>query len=106
MKAIAKKIKECFYEDKINMYSLLILFFISILDYIIWRYLSGKEEFFFYTPYDYFPLEILFVIFVMHVFISYNSYKLNKYISNMLMASVVFYSILILAIEGFYLAQL
>ena len=98
-----KPIYDSCYLDEYNRLALLGSVGIFLISYIFWYRLSSTESFqYFYSPYSYYPLEMYTMVFVLHLIIIVNSYKLDKSISHLLSSSLVFFSILLLILEAYY----
>lgn len=94
--------KQCFIEDKINYYSVILSICLSLIAYILWQLLSRDQLFLFYSPYKYYPLEYYVLIFIINSLISWGAYHKNKQLSNLLMPMLVFFVIMIIVLEIYY----
>ena len=101
-----EKIKECFWNDVVNRYCLIVVLSFGLIEYFLWQYLSKNEYFIFYTPYSYYPLQVYLIIAIIHLFISYSSYKINTRISNFLLGFLTIYGLFIIVLEIYYWVQL
>lgn len=106
MKELLKQVKTALYVDEFNRLSILLGGGGALICYLIWIKLSNSENFIFFTPYGYYPLQVFLAVWLMHVIIAVYSYKIDKFISYLMTASLIFYSILIIVLEFYYWASL
>lgn len=106
MKKRFSLIFEACYADEFNRLTILLALGGSLIAYLIWSKLSSYDTFNFYTPYSYYPLEMLAAIIILHMIIIVYSYKLDKYISYLLSSALTFYALLIIILEFYYWANL
>jgi len=95
-------LRQCFIEDKINYYAVILSICLSIIAYLIWQILSKNQLFVFYNPYKYYPLEFYSIIFFVNLLISWGAYKKNKPLSNLLMPMLAFFAFMIIILEIYY----
>ena len=102
-----------FYNDFLKQYlsdtvieiELSITIVLAIIAYIIWKSSISDNQIYVFTVLNYYPIQILLLIFIVHLVLSIYAYKNDKNISYLLNGSVVFFSALILLMEVFYLAN-
>ena len=106
MKKFFKATCDALYLDEYNRLTILLTVTLSVIAYLFWSKLSQAENFNFFLPYNYYPLEIFILVFVLHAIISVHSYSIDKQISRLLTSSTVFFALLIIVLEFYYWAYL
>ena len=102
MKATYTILKESLYDNEFNRLALLANVAGMAICYLIWTQLIQQKQIEFFTPYGIYPVQLVIVIWMLHLAISVYSYKVDKYISNLLIAAPILYSILIFILEIYY----
>jgi len=106
IKKATNDIKDCFIDDKINYYSVIISLVLSLLAYTIWKILSANSLFGFYSPYSIYPLQSYLLVGVVNIVISFFLYKVNKGLSRFMSGSLTLLVFMILVLEIYYWVSL
>jgi hypothetical protein len=94
-----------YFTDIVIIYELSITVILAIVAYVIWKSSISDNQIYVFTVLNYYPIQILLLIFVIHLILSLYAYRNDKYISYLLGGSTVFFAALILLMEVFYLAN-
>ena len=94
-----------YFTDKVAVYELSITAVLALVAFIIWKSSISDNQIYVFTILNYYPIQILLLIFVVHLVLSVYAYKNDKNIAYLLGGSTVFYASLILLMEIFYLSN-
>lgn len=94
------------YLDSFNRWAVIAGLALALVNYLIWHMLGGKESFSVYSPYGYYPLQMLAIVWLLHLIIAVYSYKIDKKISYLLTSALTFYALLIIVLEIYYWVSL
>ena len=100
---IIENLKISLYDDLFNRYLILVSAALFVADFLVWQYVIVRGEIFVYTAFGYYPLQLLSIIFILHLILSAYSYKKDKHVSNLLLGFLGFYTFLILIVEILYI---
>jgi hypothetical protein len=92
-----------YFIDTIIVTELSITIVLAVIAYIVWKRSITDNQIYVFTVLNYYPIQILLLIFIVHLALSIYAYKNDKNISYLLNGSVVFFAALILLMEVFYL---
>ncbi|MFA7243789.1 MAG: hypothetical protein WC080_00655 [Patescibacteria group bacterium] len=103
MKILFENIKNCLWNDLFNRYFVIVAAVSGIIEYFIWTKGITDNGIFVYTRLNYYPIQLLLVILILHLILSIYSYKKDEHISHLLLGALPFYSIFIFVLEMFYI---
>lgn len=98
-------IKQALLDDIVNRYLFALTFALSLIDWIIWRSFLTSPDLYVFIKIGYYPVKLLAFLLIINGSLAVFSYVKEKEISYLLWMGSLFLSVLVFALEIFYLTQ-
>lgn len=94
------------FKDKVNIWLFFFVILVSATDYILWHFYLSDPTLFVYLPVPIYPVKMLALIALINTLLSISAYPKEKEISYLLHIGSIIVSLLVLALEIFYIIDI
>lgn len=103
MKSFIETTKNCLWDDLYNRYFVVFTVIVGLIEYVVWSQAIVGGGIFVYTRLSYYPVQLLIVIFILHLILSIYSFRKDEHISHLLLGALPVLAIFVLILEIFYI---